>query len=268
MKKNYVSITLTALFLGLATACNGSTKEEEKAETQPGDWQSYDVGTIIFVNQAPDSKGSQIYNEVIPDPTSYIQDRAREVLSTLYFSPEDQITRVDSITYTLEDKEGISAKGGGDGNISIYYSTQYLEKIHNEDPTPERIHFETRGVLLHELAHAYQLEPKGVGSYGTNKTFWALIEGMADAVRVVNGGFRGPEDRPVGGHYTDGYRYGGFFYAWLQENKDPDFIKKLNLTCLELNPWSFEEAFKLVLGPEADVEALWQEYQADITPSV
>lgn len=44
--------------------------------------------------------------------------------------------------------------------------------------------FETRGVLLHELTHAYQLEPQGIGSYGTNRVFWAFIEGMADAVRV------------------------------------------------------------------------------------
>ena len=49
--------------------------------------------------------------------------------------------------------------------------------------------FETRGVLLHELTHAYQLEPQGIGSYGTNRVFWAFIEGMADAVRVANGGF-------------------------------------------------------------------------------
>ena len=52
--------------------------------------------------------------------------------------------------------------------------------------------FETRGVLLHELTHAYQLEPQGIGSYGTNRVFWAFIEGMADAVRVANGGFDGP----------------------------------------------------------------------------
>lgn len=43
--------------------------------------------------------------------------------------------------------------------------------------------FSKRAVLLHELTHAYQLEPQGIGSYGTNRVFWAFIEGMADAVR-------------------------------------------------------------------------------------
>ena len=56
-----------------------------------------------------------------------------------------------------------------------------------------KLFFETRGVLLHELTHAYQLEPQGIGSYGTNRVFWAFIEGMADAVRVANGGFRWSE---------------------------------------------------------------------------
>lgn len=83
--------------------------------------------------------------------------------------------------------------------------------------------FETRGVLLHELTHAYQLEPQGIGSYGTNKVFWAFIEGMADAVRIANGGFHGENDRPKGGNYMDGYRCAGYFFVWLRDNKDPDF---------------------------------------------
>ena len=45
------------------------------------------------------------------------------------------------------------------------------------------------GVLFHELVHAYQFEPKGIGSYSTNKTFWACIEGLADAVRAQAGYF-------------------------------------------------------------------------------
>ena len=49
-----------------------------------------------------------------------------------------------------------------------------------------------------------------------------MIEGVADAVRLLNGCFT-PEDRPKGGHYMDGYRTTGFFLAWLTENKDRDF---------------------------------------------
>ena len=108
-------------------------------------------------------------------------------MATLYNSPEDSITPVNKIHYTLEDIEGISAKGGGNGDVTIFYSTRHIEKSFAENDTA-KLFFETRGVLLHELTHAYQLEPQGIGSYGTNRVFWAFIEGMADAVRVANGG--------------------------------------------------------------------------------
>ena len=87
------------------------------------------------------------------------------------------------IHISLEDIEGVSAKGGGNGDVTIFYSTRHIEKSFAKNDTA-KLFFETRGVLLHELTHAYQLEPQGIGSYGTNRVFWAFIEGMADAVRV------------------------------------------------------------------------------------
>ena len=104
----------------------------------------------------------------------------------------------------MEDINGISAKGGGNGDVTIFYSTRHIEESFAANDTA-KLFFETRGVLLHELTHAYQLEPQGIGSYGTNRVFWAFIEGMADAVRVANGGFDGPNARPKGGNYMDGY---------------------------------------------------------------
>ena len=190
----------------------------------------------------------------------YISRQARTVLNTLYFSPKDSIVPVHNLHYTLQDTEGISAKGGGNGQIGIFYSTRHIaQSFKNNDPA--RVDFESRGVLLHELTHAYQLEPQGIGSYGTNKVFWAFIEGMADAVRVANGGFHGEQDRPKGGHYMNGYRHAGYFFVWLRDNKDPDFLRKFNLSTLPVIPWSFAGAIKHVLGKEQNVEDLWKEYQ-------
>lgn len=89
---------------------------------------------------------------------------------------------VQKVHYTLKDYDGVSAKSGNPANTSIVYSTQHIEKSANE--SLYKLDFETRGVLFHELVHAYQFEPKGIGSYSTNKTFWACIEGLADAVRA------------------------------------------------------------------------------------
>ena len=125
--------------------------------------------------------------------------------------------------------------------------------------------FETRGVLLHELTHAFQLEPQGIGPYGgPNKAVWELIEGMADAVRVSAGGFHGEQDRPKGGSYHDGYRYIGYFFDWVRRNKDKNFIRKMNKSCLEVVPWSWNGAVAYALGPGHTVDTLWHEYQVAV----
>lgn len=199
----YVACLLVAM-----GACSATSKERTKIT--PNAWGKYNVGTVLFEDKAPETKGSDIYHRIIPDAESYIKAQAREVLTTLYNSPEDSIPTVNKIHYTLEDIEGVSAKGGGNGDVTIFYSTRHIEKSFAANDTA-KLFFETRGVLLHELTHAYQLEPQGVGSYGTNRVFWAFIEGMADAVRVANGGFDGPNARPKGGNYMDGYRTAGYF---------------------------------------------------------
>lgn len=248
MKKTILTISLCLLIYFL-------TGSKEPAATQ---WDNYFVGNIEFMNEAPGTQGAEIYAAIIPNPEQYITAQARKVLETLYFSPADSIPGIEKITYILKDYKGISAKGGAPPHINIVYSTQWVEKSFTENDTA-KVDYETRGVLYHELTHGYQLEPQGIGTYGTNKTFWALIEGVADAVRYLNGGFT-PDDRPKGGTYMDGYRTTGFFFAWLVQMKDPDFLRKLNKSTLEVMPWSFDEAIKHVLGEQYDIDTLWKEY--------
>jgi hypothetical protein len=251
MKKSFIIVALGLV----AVACG--TKE-----TTPVDaWQNYNVGEIVFEDEAVGTRGSEIYHTLIADPEAYIAEQARVVLSTLYNSPEDSIQTVSKIRYTLEDTDGISAKGGGGGNVHIYYSARYVESQYEPEQNAEKMLFETRGVLLHELTHAYQLEPQGVGTYGDNPVNWAFIEGMADAVRVANGGFEGSDARPRGGNYMDGYRTTGYFLVWLRDNKEPDFLWKFNQSALEVIPWSFDGAVKHILGKQYDIDSLWHEYQ-------
>ena len=264
MKKN-ILITALAVLTAL-TSCNTNVNKGNATDAETI-WKDYFVGNIIFKDEAPESEGSRIYHSIIPDAEAYIAKQAREVLNTLYFNPQDSITPVNNLYYTLKDTDGISAKGGSNGEIYIFYSTRHVEKSFIEQDTA-KVDFETRGVLLHELTHAYQLEPQGIGSYGTNKVFWAFIEGMADAVRVANGGFHGEADRPKGGNYMNGYRHAGYFFVWLRDTKDPDFLRKFNLSTLAINPWSFDGAIKHVLGEEYNIDELWHEYQiamGDIT---
>ncbi len=256
-----VALMCVAAIFVAAGPVVAETKSEVKVKPlKVKKWKKYDVGEIIFEDKAPQTEGSKIYHSLVPKPEDYIAGCAREVLATLYFSPEDKVTPVEKLYYTIEDRDGISAKSGGNGRVKVYYSTRHIENSYKKSGD-EKVLFETRGVLLHELTHAYQLEPQGIGTYGTNKTFWVFIEGMADAVRVANGGFYGEQDRPKGGHYTKGYRYAGYFFVWIRDNYDPDFLRKFNLSTLDIVPWSFDGAIKSILGEQYDIESLWLEYQ-------
>ena len=253
------TITMAVLACGLMSFASCGTSKKAASADQ---WESFKIKDIYFDDQAPDSKGSKIYHAIIPDPESYINKVSREVLNTLYFSPKDSIPELKRLHYKLEDTKGISAKGGGNGYVDIFYSTRHVERSFANNDTA-RVDFETRGVLLHELTHAFQLEPQGIGNYGNSKTVWAFIEGMADAVRVANGGFK-EGDRPKGGNYMDGYRTAGYFFVWLRDNKDPEFLRKFNRSTLEVVPWSFNKAIKHILGEKYDIDDLWHEYQVAV----
>ena len=229
------------------------SKEDER-------WNRH-LTDIRFMDMNSETQGSQIYHALIPDPDPYIRSVAREVMKCLYFTPDDSIPMLHRLDYVLRTDPGISAKGGGNGFVNIFYSTNHIERSFVNNDTA-RVDFETRGVLLHELTHAFQLEPQGIGPYGgPNKAVWEMVEGTADAVRVACGGFHGEQDRPKGGSYHDGYRYIGYFFNWVRETKDKDFIRKMNRSCLEVVPWSWDGAVAYALGEGHTVDALWHEYQ-------
>lgn len=276
MKKIVYTLGVCVTLLNLVACSCDSDKSNNKVESEDSItdidvdidyndpetaiWDDYDMGKINFHDKAPGTKGSEIYHAIIPEPEKYIRRVAKTVLNTLYFSPEDQITPVYTLDYSIEDTEGISAKGGGNGHITIFYSTRHVEKSYAGSDVA-KVLFETRGVLLHELTHAFQLEPQGIGDYGSSKDFWAFIEGMADAVRIANGGFNDDYERPEGGNYSDGYRTTGYFLVWLKENKDKDFLRKFNRTALEVIPWSWDGAAAQIFGEGTKMSDLWKEYQ-------
>ena len=137
---------------------------------------------------------------------------------------------VGKIDYTLKDYAGVSAKSGNPAETAIVYSTQHIEKSARE--SLYKLDYETRGVLFHELVHAYQFEPKGIGSYSTNREFWACIEGLADAVRAEAGLFDIAALRKPGGHWLDGYKTTGFFLQWLT-TMNPDALREFHVTVRE-----------------------------------
>ena len=269
MKKLFIMFALASLCLGVSAKGKKTQHKPIKIEKQ---WKKYNPGEIDFVDKSPETEGSQIYHKIIKDKNTYIQDNARRVLQTLYYGPEDELVpRLQTIHYTIEDYDGISEKGGWGDQVSIRYSTRWIEKCYNEGDV-DKLDYETRGVIYHELTHAYQLSPKGCGHYDGKSVNWSFIEGLADGVRVACGCFDQDfksKDRPRNDkqrRWESGYRISGYFLYWLSLKKDPDFLKKFNASAAVLYPWSWDAACRYILGdsPENYVENLWNEYKHDI----
>ena len=224
-------------------------------------WKSFQLPQVKFETPYPNSKGSLLYHAIVEDPKELIAIQSRRVLNLLYFSPDEPlIPRRDVITYKLDNYNGISAFYSTGNNSGIILSNQYIESYYNQFGVKALV-AENKGVLSHELTHSFQLEPQGVGDYNSSQVFHACIEGMADAVRILSGGFPNESDRPKGGSYLDSYRYTGFFIAWLVNNKDKDFLRKFNMSTQYVVPWSFDGAIKYALGEQYNVDDLWLEYQ-------
>lgn len=220
------------------------------------EWCGFIYPEIAFEVLDPDTEGAAIYGRLVQDPDAYIRYHTRKVAEILFYSAADTMNTVGKIDYTLKDYEGVSAKSGTPAETAIVYSTRHIEKSARE--SMYKLDFETRGVLFHELVHAYQFEPKGIGTYGTNREFWACIEGLADAVRTEAGLFDVAALRKPGGHWLDGYKTTGFFLQWLT-TKDSDALRKFHVTVRDLNPWSFDGAMQAIFG--RGIEDLWNEYQ-------
>ncbi len=255
--KNLIIFTFISTLL---VSCNAKNTMVSADKTPS--WDTFHYPEINFVNKAAGTEGWNIYNRIVPNPHQLIKECILGVLKTLYWSPADSIPNIRKINYTIEDVKGISAKSGGVPEISIFYSTRWVEQAAKKGGD-DQVLYETEGVLYHELVHGFQLEPQGIGSYGTNKTFFAFIEGMADAVRAHNHYFPITNRKP-GGHWMDGYQTTGFFLEWLT-TKDEEFLKKFNQSTLHVIPWSFDGGIQYVLGDEYTTEGLWSEYQDFLT---
>lgn len=253
---------------GFTANSQGAATQYHQPEAIRPEWRDYNPGRIHFRIESPETDGAKIYSSIIPDPDDYITKNAIRVIQTLYFTPSDSIPNVKHIDYVVRDFDGISYKSGGGPRVRIDYSTGWIEKSFADNDTV-KLDYETRGVIYHELTHAFQLEPKGCGEYDGKSPYWSFIEGMADAVRVANGCFQqdfASSDRPRGGTWMSGYRTTGYFLYWLSLNKDKDFLRKFNRTAIDVVPWSWDEAMFHILGRDEknSVSALWDEYQTAI----
>jgi hypothetical protein len=106
------------------------------------------------------------------------------------------------------------------------------------------------GMVVHELTHVVQ-------DYQGKGEFW-VTEGIADYIRDHNfePGVRHHRIDPDKGSYRQGYGTAATFLIWLEEHKDKDIVRKLNIASHEGK--YAPDLFKDYCG--ADLDSLWKEF--------
>lgn len=235
-----------------------------KGKAENDDWQPRIEHTGDDANQLVGDDYSDFYNRVI-----------LRVLNVLY-TPDDSIFIVNEMLNAIgamtKEKDGfdgsIPAYCGGrpNNNIIMKLNIPYLENYYNRFGW-ETLANEQWGIFLHELCHAYQKQPQ----HSRHRDDHAIaIEGMADAVRFTAKGF-GDKERIDAGlqgatsekRWLTPYRISACFLMWLR-NYDGDFIRKFEKTIATMPDWTVEKGIHAVLGPQYDVEWLWNKYIEEV----
>ena len=158
--------------------------------------------------------------------------RLCNVLPTKGFTPP--------CTVTLRFKKTDKGIAGTSGSL-IVISSHWVES-----------HPEDIGFVVHELTHVVQ-------DYGNSGGPWWITEGIADYIRwaIYEGKPLAWFPRPrKSGAYKQGYRVTAGFLLWLESDKAPGIVKKLN-TAMRRHAYS-DAVFKDATGQSLD--ALWNEY--------
>ena len=205
------------------------------------------VVSCLFVSLAEADEPSvrvELYTSKVPHLQMWGED-ARALLLRWY-------PRIDNLLATKGFKPSRSVKltirksdegvAGTSGN-SIVVSSHWIEK-HPEDV----------GLAVHELVHVIQAYPNGQPGWVTEGIAdyirWAIYEGKPQSW------FPRPQ-KPQG--YKDTYRVAAGFLLWLESDRAPGIVKKLN-TAMRHGAYS-DELFADETGQSLD--ALWDTYVAE-----
>ncbi len=236
-----------ALLPALPAATTMPTVDPTTAKTTLAQrWQAVTSPSITYENDQ--SGGGRLFAQAVPHIDPYVHDIAGKVGRFLYLSP-DEVPAFERLTLKIFSFDGIAWKSGDPPHITVAVSSDYLLRYHREGGNVAE---EVRGILFHEMTHAYQ-HANGMSS--------SAVEGVADLVRYC-AGYIPTHFRFAGGHWTDGYKTTAFFLAWLQENQGyADLAYVLNQSALpgQANNWSWQSAITNATCQSPDT--LWHQYQ-------
>ncbi len=224
----------------------------------PACWDTFKMPTNITIKTkgSGTTSGEQIFLNNVDKPLA--QHICLGVNQFLY-TCASEVPAFDKLTLSVDPNDnGVAGKSGDPVNgIEVGFGGPYLSSSVTQNGIDKTME-ELRGILYHEITHAYTKEPLNAGAYTDGTNFHTYIEGIADYVRY-NAGYisisrRQPEQ------YWWGYNPAAFFIDWMVKTKDPLFATKFVKTADTLNYWTWNKATNLILGRH--VMSLWTEYQA------
>lgn len=177
--------------------------------------------------------------------------------------PEWKAQEVRSVTLLLRPMDGVAYTTGtnlDEAHKEIHLNLGYLEA--KQGSTNADFLHEVRGVVTHEMVHAFQHNAQGTCPGG-------LIEGIADYVRMKSG--LGPKhwkkwpanEGTRGKKWDEGYQKTAWFLEWLEELCREGIIGELN-EAMRDGKWDDGKLFKKVTG--STVDEWWKMYVKDWVP--
>lgn len=160
--------------------------------------------------------------------------------------------------------DGVAYTTGTDLDSShkeIHLNIGYVESVMNSNsskPDGDSLFaYELRGVVTHEMVHAFQHDAKGSCPGG-------LVEGIADYVRLRSGlGAKHwdpwPADKKSRGEkWDEGYQKTAWFLVWVEGEVGRNCIGSLNFE-MRRRGWNDGEVWKDIMGE--DVKDMWKRYE-------
>ncbi|MBN1971939.1 MAG: hypothetical protein JXR48_06400 [Candidatus Delongbacteria bacterium] len=238
---------------------------EYKVVDSLSNWSGFIKPEIKFYSDNLNKTGTELYNQIVRNPQEYISN-VSELVARMIFNNSFEIDNPIRLLYydVVSGMEpGIPSYLSGAGAVTgIKFSNDHVERAWNITKDIDKVESEIYGVLFHEQIHGYQLNPQGAGEYDGKSEKWAFIEGLADAVRIRSGFHQSSKPYNSDKKWLSGYTGTGYFYNWICNNYDSDFLIKINLSTKEINPWSHKQAIEQIIGK--DIDFLWNEYANSI----
>lgn len=193
-----------------------------------------------------------------------LDQAVQRTLTVLYNESdfEDDLPPTRSVTLILESMDGVAFTRGIDldnDHKEIHLSLDYIHNVSAQ--SRERVEQEIRGVIVHEMVHAWQWNAGGSAPGG-------LIEGIADFVRLSAGLAPPHWKRTKGSEWDQGYQHTAYFLRWIEARFGRGSVRRVN-RALRHGTYDKEKFWPALF--DDTVDRLWEQYQATLpdesTPS-